>query len=433
MINKIVKTVDSLDFKVESKMVIPEIVEQHVIEASFIWVRRDSAVSETHYVLKDLVGLDERVYTHLDGLRIAGEEGWDICKEALGEEEPGEVFAASVLAFESRRSEWIETVLEVGSMSYEVSRGVISALGWLSFEQASAHIEKLLFEESRVLKRIGIAASSIHRQGPGPLLGDCLDSDDVFLQARALKAAGELRRQDLLGKVKACFTSEDLPCRFWAGWAGALLGERAALPVLQQIALEQSPFQERACAFALRGLGGKAALEWHRELIDRPDLHRLAVQGVGAIGDPVLVPWLFEQMAIPDLARVAGESFSMITGVDLEYENMEGEWPEGFEAGPTDDPEDDNVEMDADEDLPWPNVELVQQWWHHHQKDFQKGTRYLCGEPMSIGSLNRVLRNGFQRQRIAAAFELAIRQPGIPLFETRAPGFRQQQLLAEKG
>jgi hypothetical protein len=37
--------------------------------------------------------------------------------------------------------------------------------------------------------------------------------------------------------------------------------------------------------------------------------------------------------------------------------------------------------------------------------------------------------SNFQRQRAAAALELAILQPGQPLFEVRAPGFRQQQIL----
>ena len=32
-------------------------------------------------------------------------------------------------------------------------------------------------------------------------------------------------------------------------------------------------------------------------------------------------------MTIPDLARVAGEAFSMITGVDIAYEDLEVEWP----------------------------------------------------------------------------------------------------------
>lgn len=48
---------------------------------------------------------------------------------------------------------------------------------------------------------------------------------------------------------------------------------------------------------------------------------------------------------------------------------------------------------------------------------------------MTIDSLNDALRAGKQRQRTAASFELAIRQPGQPLFNTEAPGFRQQTLL----
>jgi hypothetical protein len=41
----------------------------------------------------------------------------------------------------------------------------------------------------------------------------------------------------------------------------------------------------------------------------------------------------------------------MITGVDIAYEDLEGVWPEGFEAGPTENPENENVAMDPDEDL----------------------------------------------------------------------------------
>ncbi len=129
--------------------------------------------------------------------------------------------------------------------------------------------------------------------------------------------------------------------------------------------------------------------------------------------------------------HVKSLTFSLITKNDLAYEDLEGEWPDGFEAGPTEDPEDENVEMDADEDLPWPNVELLQQWWHAHKTEFQNGTRCLCGPPMSINSLNHVLRTGFQRQRIVAALELTIHQHGTPLFKTRALGWRQQQVLGK--
>jgi hypothetical protein len=85
-----------------------------------------------------------------------------------------------------------------------------------------------------------------------------------------------------------------------------------------------------------------AAHARQQALAHNPDTMRLAVIGVGVIGDPVSIPWLIEQMTISELARVAGEAFTMITGVDIAYEDLEDEWPEGFDAGPTEDPEDKN-------------------------------------------------------------------------------------------
>jgi hypothetical protein len=54
--------------------------------------------------------------------------------------------------------------------------------------------------------------------------------------------------------------------------------------------------------------------------------------GVGILGDPTYIPSIIKKMDEPELARVAGEAFSMITGVDLAYEDFEGEQPEDFEG-----------------------------------------------------------------------------------------------------
>src|SRR5207237_4946666 len=112
--------------------------------------------------------------------------------------------------------------------------------------------------------------------------------------------------------------------------------------------------REEAVKMALRRMDLAAAHAWRQALAHNPDSMRLAVIGAGVVGDPVSIPWLIEQTAIPELARVAGEAFTMIPGVDIAYEHLEAEWPEGFEAGPTEDPEDENVDMDPDENLPWP-------------------------------------------------------------------------------
>lgn len=413
-------------------MVITEIVSQHAEEAAFLWLLRSNATRQPHYALKDLAKLDERVEANLDGLRVAGEPGWELCKAALGNEEAGEVFAASVMAFESGIEARIQPVLEVVMAKPELKRGMVSALGWCSIEQASPQIQRFLSSQLHLHRQIGLAGCTVHRADPGQALTQAITSRNLALRARALKAVGELGRKDLVKSVKESLGAEDDQVRYWAAWSCALLGESAAIPVLRQFVESGHPRREQACAMALSGMSTDQGQAWLKVLASNPGTLRLAVQSAGVIGDPANIPWLIQQMANPNMARVAGESFTYITGIDLAYDDLDTDKPEGFEAGPTENPEDENVDMDADEDLPWPNTQLIEKWWFTHRIEFTNGTRYLLGKPMAIASLNDVLRIGKQRQRRAAAIELAMRQPGTPLFNTSAPGFRQQALLGLK-
>ena len=409
--------------------VISSIVSQHAEEAAFLWLLRSNAVSAPHYSLKDLAKLDGRVEAHLDGLRVAGEAGWELCKAGLGNEENGEVFAASVMAFESGVESRIQAVFEAIEKTPELCNGAVSGLGWVPFQQVVPHAQRLLASESPVHRLIGLAAYAVHRQDPGAALKDAISSTQLSLKTRALKAVGELGKTNLLPLVKANFADEDLTCRYWAAWSGALLGEPSAIPVLQRLVESEHPKRESACAMALRRMSVEQAQAWLKTLANNPSTLRMAVQAAGVIGNPTNIPWLIQQMANPIMARVAGESFSFITGIDLAYDDLDTNKPEGFEAGPTENPEDENVEMDSDEDLPWPNPQLIEKWWFTHRLEFSNGTRCLLGKPMAIDSLKEALRTGKQRQRTAAAIELAMRQPGTPLFNTEAPGFQQMKLL----
>ena len=305
-------------------------------------------------------------------------------------------------------------------------------MGWLPFNQTDAYVQNLAAAESPALRRIGLAACVAHRQNPGQLLINALSDDDAVLRARALRAAGELGRKDLLPTLKDHTKEDDTNCRFSAAWSATLLGDASIVPVLRSIAESEEPHAEKACCMALRLMHLSDAHVWLQELSKNPNLQRLAVTGYGVIGDPMSVPWLIRMMEVEELARVAGESFTMITGVDIAYEDLEGEWPEGFEAGPTEAPEDEDVELDPDEDLPWPEPELISGWWSKDKGGFRNGTRYLLGKPISPDQCQHVLIHGYQRQRSAAAIELAMVHPGQPLFEVRAPGFRQKQILGLK-
>ncbi len=408
--------------------VIPEIVSQHAEEAAFLWGQRANAVHAPHYLLNDLIRLDGRVEAHLDGLRVNGDPAWELIKAVDG---PGAVFAAAVLALESGKDERIGFVLEKGAATPAASRGLTSALGWLPYDRVKEHVIKLATSDRFPLRRVGIAAAAAHRQHPPFSLSSVFRTNDPLLKARALKAIGEFGATDALGGIKQHLNAADPRCRFWAAWSGVLVySDPTAQVTLQAIAEAGGPFAERAADLAVRRLELPLANRWRQRLAELPN-RRPAVRAAGAAGDPDAVLFLLEQMRVPLLSRIAGESFALLTGVHIAYDKLERPKPEDFEAGPNDNPADDNVAMDLDDNLAWPDADLVARWWHTHQAGFAKGKRYLLGKPLGPETLAEALRNGRQRPRTAAALELSLRKRGQPLFEVRAPGFRQQETITQ--
>lgn len=403
------------------------IISQFTDEAAFLWVLRSGAVGAPHFSLRDLTQLDERLEAHIDGLRVAGEAGWDISKNALDGQYAETIFPLAVLAFESGDEARIQNVLEAAENDQKKARVLISALGWLPYEQVAPSIEHLLSEKSAFHRYIGIAASAVHRHDPGDHLNEAACDVHPLLIARALRAYGELGRSRELDNymLPDLLMDSDDGIRFAAAWSASLAGIPAAFETLKSFVAKGSPYSERALNVVLRRMEQTAAFSWQKQLADSPDTIRSATIGAGIIGDAALVPWLIEQMKTPTLARVAGEAFTLITGIDNELEEMKGALPEGFNTGQNDDPKDDNIAMDDDENLPWPNTELIANWWDKNKGNYPGGTRYILGKPVTVDHLRHILKTGLQRQRSAAALELAIIQPGQPLFAVRAPGCRQ--------
>jgi uncharacterized protein (TIGR02270 family) len=413
------------------------VVERHAEEAAIVWRRRDRAVGEPQFGLNDLARVDDQLEAHIDGLRIADEDAskqtWSVCERELRWQQPGEVFAAAIRAWESGKKQRIQRVTKAAAHCYDCSRALVSSLGWLGDERANPQIDRLLAGSNLFSRRIAIAACAVRGRDPGESLQIAVASRDKLLKARALRAIGELARQDLLPAARQGLRSRDARIRFSAAWSFARLeNDESACRALQATVHSGGADQEPALQLAVRRLEPSAAGKWLNQLQLSQDASfiRQAVIGTGALGLPDAASWLLKMMAIPALARVAGEAFTMITGMNLVEARMEGPWPAGFTAGPTEDPADDNVALDPDENLPWPDASKIAAWWQMHRGDFLLGDRHLCGRPITEDWLEHVLRHGYQRQRAAAALELALLHPDQPLFNVRAPGHRQQKLLA---
>ena len=248
----------------------------------------------------------------------------------------------------------------------------------------------------------------------------------LFVPDRCARS-GELKRGDLMNQVRVHLADDDEGCRFWAAWTLTLLGDPVGRTRLTEWLGRDDPFGQAALQLALRALDLEAGREWVRVMAKDAASRRSAVTGAGVLGDPTSVPWLIGHMGSPALARLAGEAFSMITGVDLGQKDLDR--PNSPEGDPDDPPLEDSAVIHDDSPLPWPRQELVDAWWKAHRTEFIEGTRYLAGQPLTQAAFGQVLARGKQRQRAAAAIEMALREPGEMLFEVRGKGVRQSRQL----
>lgn len=413
---------------------ISTIVMQHVEEAAHLFHVRTSLVRAPHVRLLQLGRHDERIAAHLDGVTIAGGYGTELAHQALARPGVGEVFVATVRALEQRDADRLGNLFAIAEVLPQGRAGLLCALGWV----AAMHLRGVavaLIESSQPWRRkIGLTVCAMRGVDPGPPLASALRDTDAGLRACALRIAGESGRRDLLGECLAALNDDDESCRFEAARSAVFLGDHTT-PIGE---LEASRVgrgdEDRERYAALRVVLPLVAPKHRRAILAvlarDPALIRAAIVGIASAGDPHYVPWLIAQMEDPRLTRLAGEAFSFITGLDLDHFDLERKPQENVEFGPNDDPNEDRLAMDEDDGLPWPDPAKIGAWWKSNGARFTPGARHFMGEVPTPAKCVEVLKTGVQRQRIAAAQYLTLLIPGMPLFNTAAPAWRQRRLLS---
>jgi uncharacterized protein (TIGR02270 family) len=404
-----------------STLVNRPVVQIHAGEAAFLWTQRQQAVQAPHYQLEHLAKLDERVEAHLQALRLAGSVGERVVQAQLAQGEAGGVFVAAWLAMGASEQQAMRHVLALGLGDPAFEPALLAALLWLDAD-ASGHALRGSQNGHPQHRRLALAVAAGHRRDPAAGLVRALQDPDDAVRAQALRAAGELVRHDLMDTLRAHREESHPECRFWANWSLTLLGDSDGPMALADAVSKLPQRAGLAVDVGVRCAHPALAKEWIRDLAQTADTLRLAIRAVGAHGDPRTVDWLIERMDDPLLARVAGEAFSTITGADLRYLDLNRDAPaETATEAPAQSAEDDN--------LPWPDREAIARWWAQGRSRMPSVGRCLGGAAVSLESAARLLRDGFQRQRRAAAIE-AVRLGAKTLFPVEQRASRQQRLLA---
>jgi len=336
-------------------------------------------------------------------------------------------------AIENRDAARLDRLLALAEELPATRAGLLSALGWVSAADLEGITKTLLVSDASPWRRqAGLVACAMHAMNPGRPLAAALRDPDAGLRATALRIAGRCARGDLTNTCLAALVDSDPRCAFEAARSALLLGDRnEAQLALETLASDPaSPFSLAALRLVLKVTPTQRAGPMLASLSQDPARARALMEGIAIAGDPHYVPWLIARMQDPKLTRLAGEAFTCITGLDLAYLDLDRKPPDDVEIDPNGDAANEDVTMDEDGNLPWPDPDRIAGWWRAHGGKFVSGTRYFMGAVPTPAACFKVLEAGFQRHRTAAAEYLALLTPGTPMFNTAAPAPRQRLLLA---
>jgi uncharacterized protein (TIGR02270 family) len=416
--------------------ILPEhVVEQLIEDARFQMLRRETLVRAPHVELHRLSRLDDALEASIDALCVSG-------YRALSSDHGGGPFemASSCLAASIALRACDNTALHglISMAGNEAVRvGCVRAFSMHAYSVVAPHVQRMLEESFPGGRLVALAALRAHRAyGPEQMeaLGSTLDQCSVKEAMCGLAVSGQVQA---VGRIRAFVAYPDSTVSLRAGMACALLGDLGSA-TLDSFGRTFSAVSEPALLKSLELLAQchpdseriEGALRSFAPLLGTK-AETLLIRAHGLMGTLGIVESLLEDVRTMRHSRSAGEAFTWITGADLEALGLDRDPPEDFQSGPNDDPNDENVAMDEDEDLPWPDPVKVADWWHKNKHNFQPGVRYFMGKPVTVEHCIHVLKTGKQRQRFIAARYLKLLQPERPLFNCAAPAWRQQALLAK--
>lgn len=340
------------------------ILADHFVELDVLWERREAALADSEWTLRDLADLEARAARHLDGVLLGQEHAVDLARRALAGDERGAATAAAFVLWDLGAPELREEL--VGALTGghpEVAHGVRLGLRHRNIAQLEAELRGLATHTAAVVRACACDVLAYHRLQAVTEVRGLLTDQDAEIRALACAAIGRWR----LG-----WSAEDLraqlaiPDAAPAHRAALETSARLALPELAAICAETDAPPE-ALKF-LGVIGGAEQLPVLQRALADPARADAALAGLGALGLAAGVPAILEALARPLTAHAAAAAFLRITGA------------RDVQGAPVPPP----AELGEDAAEFWDEVvaadpELAGRWWRDNAARFEPGRRQQGG------------------------------------------------------
>ena len=417
---------------------IAPLIRRHAEDAAFYWGLIDASVNSPRLSLAGLSQFIDLLDAHLEGLQIAGQDGWAPCLAALERwRKPADAFVCAHQAFSLNEASAVEAFLaQIRAHPDELLRGAISALAWLPTEQAAAIIRQWTGADSDVIAQVAALRSAALRDTDASgLLAQpverFLESQDAHIRAAACRvAAASTHRAPLAAALTTCLGDPAIAVRAEAAIALHVLGRQtprrdgeagiALADAFWQCVVEQVVVLNESTGWyrhqALRRLR-----RWVRNLATMIPLGhdkipalldymppRISLQFIAYHGDPAHLAYVIARMSDPDTCRYAGWVWQTITGVDLGSAGLSLPEPalsvnnEGI----------CEARLDADHGLPLPDMDAIAR---KSTATLPVGQRCLSGQVLTPLFALTVLETAPQARRSVASHFLRQFYPQIKL------------------
>jgi len=335
---------------------IPEVINAHFEEAAFLYSEFQAETNASEPNTAYLENVISRIDANLDGLAINAAATCEYCNSAIENEDAGEFFVASYLAFLSGELDKIKPVVEAAQATPYLLQAVASGLAWHPWGRCGFWATKFIAAKQTAMAAIGLYCFNTHKKTVP------IKYIDLLARSLSVKASNELPLLLAIGcknsdtsivPVLQQNTPEALePVTFQILQARLKLGDASALSALKPFVLNENDDREAAISLAFSQLEKAQAKQWVAELKSTPQAERFLLLAVAAMHETPLIPWVLKQMEVPELSRIAGKVFSQLSGYDLkqkgwivENESMDEKW----------------LALEGDEDLDWPDAAKIKQ------------------------------------------------------------------------
>lgn len=371
------------------------VLQQHLEDAAFCWLRRQDALWSPLYSRDELSQVDQVLDAHLEGLRVAGAAAIAPALENLERwESADEAFVSTYVLAHSPAPKALAQLESAIVEEAELVTGAAAALLWAGDDEALTLLQRWWRSSEPALRRAALPAAIRHpRVKRSTVVLDSEENGDPWLRARAYRAIGEWRLDDFRQQARRGLEDMTARCRFEAAAALSLLGDAAAADrIVEELpALEGRTRRRAVLAWASCASADAFAATFNR-LAPQPELHRDLIWALAFRGDAAGLPHLAWWLQFPAHARLAAYAIGHVTGMDLEEEGLwrddDGDDDGHAEKSGADDAHDhdhdhdddaDDEELDEDDGLLDPDCPGLAAWVERESPRFAVGQRYVGG------------------------------------------------------